>query len=734
MANYQLLKADIDAKVYQNGEQEITGANLNSVLNQMVNILGTGYQFAGVATTATNPGTPDAKVFYIANGKGTYTNFGGIDVTEDDVVVLYWDTAWHKEATGIASNEKLSELVLKIGQLGLTFGGVVSKEDVPEDGKFYIATESGQYVNFNNIVVGNEIAILYPKTTKVPSSNLLRLDNLISNHYIDNLTGELTPYDNWSASPRIDVSSYIGKRLKMVIYKDGEWSIFTERYGAYYKTSGYSRGISATASVQYITPNEGENEIAISFETTTLPFQPMLIEESINPSEYIEPYIDVKVWDKISIPLLHAGDGIKIEENTISLDLNGKTTTEEIPLNPTWTSGYLAPTTGAMVQGGTYSYSNPISVKKGDVINVKSDGQGIAVIGLYENTDSIYAYSFVNAIDGTSVVDYSITCDRDCYVRFSCKTTSSWSGNIVRTTSTLPKLATLKKFKIAEWNWGGLNMGVSSYRWINGNTSVYTKVASSTDNVNVYADTYFENLIGVSTSFTSLTSLTIGGVTYSYAKEDGTGIPADILQEKISEYKTFIAKHLSNVDVLLCTEYRENMDRANSVNTYDTLLSNFFPYYQLGSTMAVFSKMPIELESLQTLDNRPCLLGKLNLGSVIVGLGLIHPRSAEGEEAEDIRIQDHNFVISFFNEVDKVIIGGDFNTYVDRELNPYRDNGYQLGNCGYFGNIDTYMPSTREWYIDNIVTKGFSLNSFKKIEERALSDHFPVVANVSVFA
>ena len=117
MANYQLLKADIDKKVYQNGAQEITGANLNSVLNEMVTTLGAEYQFAGVATIDTNPGTPDAKVFYIANGKGTYTNFGGINVTEDEVVVLYWDTAWHKEATGIASQDKLTELASKIVEI-----------------------------------------------------------------------------------------------------------------------------------------------------------------------------------------------------------------------------------------------------------------------------------------------------------------------------------------------------------------------------------------------------------------------------------------------------------------------------------------------------------------------------------------------------------------------------------------------------------------------------------------
>ena len=109
MSNYNSLKTTIDANIKQNGNQEITGQILNSVLNQMVNILGTGYQFAGVATTATNPGTPDAKVFYIANGKGTYTNFGSLEVTEDEVVVLYWDTAWHKEATGMGSQAKLSE-------------------------------------------------------------------------------------------------------------------------------------------------------------------------------------------------------------------------------------------------------------------------------------------------------------------------------------------------------------------------------------------------------------------------------------------------------------------------------------------------------------------------------------------------------------------------------------------------------------------------------------------------
>lgn len=110
MANYEKLKAAIQSVVKTNGNNEITGALLQQSLLAMINSLGSGYQFVDVATSATKPGTPDQKVFYIANGKGTYPNFSGISITEDEVVILYYDTDWHKLLTGIASNEKLSEL------------------------------------------------------------------------------------------------------------------------------------------------------------------------------------------------------------------------------------------------------------------------------------------------------------------------------------------------------------------------------------------------------------------------------------------------------------------------------------------------------------------------------------------------------------------------------------------------------------------------------------------------
>ena len=152
MANYQLLKADIDAKVYQNGAQEITGANLNSVLNAMVTTLGAEYQFAGVATKDTKPGTPDAKVFYIANGKGTYTNFGGLEVTEDEVVVLYWDSSWHKEATGIASQEKLTELDAQVSNIGIenTSQGGLADLDIADEKGLALARFADGHIKTKN--------------------------------------------------------------------------------------------------------------------------------------------------------------------------------------------------------------------------------------------------------------------------------------------------------------------------------------------------------------------------------------------------------------------------------------------------------------------------------------------------------------------------------------------------------------------------------------------------------
>ena len=167
MSNYTSLKASINANIKQNGNQEITGQILNSVLNAMVNTLGAGYQFAGVATPASNPGTPDAKVFYIANGKGIYTNFGGIDVTEDEVVILYLDSAWHKVSTGIALKSKIPDISGKANKsttlAGYGIGDAYTKGEVDDAlaGKQDTLT-AGENITIENNVISSKGGSIYP--------------------------------------------------------------------------------------------------------------------------------------------------------------------------------------------------------------------------------------------------------------------------------------------------------------------------------------------------------------------------------------------------------------------------------------------------------------------------------------------------------------------------------------------------------------------------------------------
>lgn len=149
MANYNNLLSTINGAISTNGTGAITGQLLQTVLDGMVASLGAKYQYAGVATPATNPGTPDENVFYFAAQAGTYTNFGGLVVNDGEVCALKWDGTWVKDVTGAATVEQVSQLGQEVKD---TYGDyienpewvkVVTDNDgkilygVKTDGKFY---------------------------------------------------------------------------------------------------------------------------------------------------------------------------------------------------------------------------------------------------------------------------------------------------------------------------------------------------------------------------------------------------------------------------------------------------------------------------------------------------------------------------------------------------------------------------------------------------------------------
>lgn len=96
MANYAALKAAIQDAIKTNDNNEINGALLQQSLVSIINSLGAGYQFVGVATPATNPGTPDQNVAYLA-GPGIYPNFNSAVIDDGTLGILKYNGSWEVE-------------------------------------------------------------------------------------------------------------------------------------------------------------------------------------------------------------------------------------------------------------------------------------------------------------------------------------------------------------------------------------------------------------------------------------------------------------------------------------------------------------------------------------------------------------------------------------------------------------------------------------------------------------
>ena len=101
MANWTILKEAIANVIKTNGNQEITGQVLQSILTNIVNAVGENATFAGVAVPTTNPGTPDGPTFYIPIVSGSYPNFEGLVHDAEGQIAIFVttnnNTSWKKE-------------------------------------------------------------------------------------------------------------------------------------------------------------------------------------------------------------------------------------------------------------------------------------------------------------------------------------------------------------------------------------------------------------------------------------------------------------------------------------------------------------------------------------------------------------------------------------------------------------------------------------------------------------
>lgn len=99
MADWNTLKTAIRNVIRENGNQEITGPNLQNTLIAMVSSLGKNRSYAGLATPDSVPTNQDGPVFYIASAPGVYQNFGGLRVADGDfALIVNTESGWQIEA------------------------------------------------------------------------------------------------------------------------------------------------------------------------------------------------------------------------------------------------------------------------------------------------------------------------------------------------------------------------------------------------------------------------------------------------------------------------------------------------------------------------------------------------------------------------------------------------------------------------------------------------------------
>lgn len=115
--DYTQLLNTIQGIIRNNGNEEITGDNLQAVLTQMVQSIGKYSTFVGVATPDTIPSVYDGNVFFVAATSGTYTNFDGFVL--DSGIAFFFNTqsGWHAEVLDIPSSDDLITLSASVESL-----------------------------------------------------------------------------------------------------------------------------------------------------------------------------------------------------------------------------------------------------------------------------------------------------------------------------------------------------------------------------------------------------------------------------------------------------------------------------------------------------------------------------------------------------------------------------------------------------------------------------------------
>ena len=194
MGNYEQLKQAVADVIKTNGNQEITGAIMQNTLLSIISTVGSNATFAGIATPTTNPGTPDQNIFYLAAQPGVYSNFGGVELTNQVILFANKNGNWVKQNTGIAIFAKVIEVEAKNNNLTLLDGYNNNDIQVIENFQYLRIKKNIDISDLRVATVYNDASIPKRIIIRYSDGRSWKTMNMTSNYYSD---GDIELYYNW---------------------------------------------------------------------------------------------------------------------------------------------------------------------------------------------------------------------------------------------------------------------------------------------------------------------------------------------------------------------------------------------------------------------------------------------------------------------------------------------------------------------------------------------------------
>lgn len=131
------LKAAVSAVITENGNNEITGEVLESLINENIIPQIGSAKYKGLANpTTVPPASPQSEIFYITKEAGTYSNFGGL-VLDDRLNVLVYRNGWVSESWAGSTGSKTYDSL----QDAIDYYNGLNINSKPEDGTEFKVSE-----------------------------------------------------------------------------------------------------------------------------------------------------------------------------------------------------------------------------------------------------------------------------------------------------------------------------------------------------------------------------------------------------------------------------------------------------------------------------------------------------------------------------------------------------------------------------------------------------------------